>query len=191
MASLRGTPCWAYPKGTITSVSWTKRRSGLWVLNSVCMPQPAACRLPQKKTKRLVLNGTLAELSGFSREMFEPGQIHIADQHHRLITHREICVHLAEVSTSENLHNGRLSTLLKSIPVQNERCGGGGGCRTDIPRLAVQTAGIGASFPADAHDIRHGRQKFRFRLFECSTTHKKKWVTRVAQGAPGNAPSRL
>ena len=34
MASLMGTPCWAYPKGTITSVSWTKRRSGLWVLNS-------------------------------------------------------------------------------------------------------------------------------------------------------------
>ena len=34
----------------------------------------------------------------------------------------------------------------------------------DIPRLAVQTAGIGASFPADAHDIRHGRQKVRFRI---------------------------
>ena len=127
--------------------------------------------------------------------MFEPGQSHIADKPHRLFTHREICVHLAEVSTSENLHNRRPSTLLKSIPVENERCGcvcvcggGGGGSRTDIPRLAVQTAGIGASFPADAHDFRHGRQKFRFRLFECSPTHKKKWVTLVAQGAPRNAP---
>ena len=57
----------------------------------------------------------------------------------------------------------------------------------DIPRLAVQTAGIRASFPADAHDIRHGRQKVRFRLFECSPTHKINWVTRVVQGAPGNA----
>ena len=108
---------------SITSVSWTKRRSGLWVLNSVCMPQPAACRLPQKK--RLVLNRELADLLGFSREMFEPGLIHIADKPHRLITHREICVHLAEVSTSENLHNCLPSTLLKSIPVENERCGGG------------------------------------------------------------------
>ena len=36
------------PKGTITSVSWTKRRSGLWALNSVCMPQPGACIFPQK-----------------------------------------------------------------------------------------------------------------------------------------------
>ena len=134
MASLMGTP-WAYPKGTITSVSWTKRCSGLWVLNSVCMPQPAACRFPKKKQKktkkkkkkkkRLVLNRGLADLLGFSREMFEPGQSHIADEPHRLIIHREICVHLAEVSTSENLHNGRPSTLLKSIPVENERCGGG------------------------------------------------------------------
>ena len=34
-------------------------------------------------------------------------------------------MHLAEISTSENLHNGRPSTLLRSVPVQNERCGGG------------------------------------------------------------------
>ena len=131
-----------------------------------------------------MLDRGLADLLGFSLEFFEPGQSHIADKPHRLFTHREICVHLAEVSTSENLHNGRPSTLLKSIPVENERCG----CRrTDIPRLAVQTVGIGASFPADAHDIRHERQKDRFRLFECSPTHTKKWVMRVAQGAPGNA----
>ena len=75
--------------------------------------------------KRLVLSRELADLLWFSREMFEPSQIHIADEPHRLITHREICVHLAEVSTSENLHNGRPSTLLKSIPVGNERCGVG------------------------------------------------------------------
>ena len=34
-------------------------------------------------------------------------------------------MHLAEVSTSENLHNGRPSTLLRSVPIENERCGGG------------------------------------------------------------------
>ena len=82
-------------------------------------------RLQISSKKRLVLNGMLADLLGFSREMFEPGQSHIADKPHRLFTHWEICVHLAEVSTSENLHNGRPSTLLKSIPVENERCGGG------------------------------------------------------------------
>ena len=76
-----------------------------------------------------MLDRGLADLLGFSREFFEPGQSHIADKTHRLFTHREICVHLAEVSTSENLHNGRPSTLLKSIPVENERCGGG---RTEI-----------------------------------------------------------
>ena len=101
----------------------------------------------KKKRKRLVLDRGLADLLGFSREFFEPGQSHIEDKPHRLFTHQEICMHLAEVSTSDNLHNGRPSTLLKSIPVENERCGGG---RTDIPHVAVQTVGIGASFPADA-----------------------------------------
>ena len=135
-------------------------------------------RLQISSKKRLVLNRELADLLGFSREMFEPGQSHIADKPHRLFTHREICVHLAGVSTSP-LHTAE-------IHPRRERKVRGWSDR-DIPRLAVQMAGIGASFPADAHDIRHRRQKFRFRLFECSPTHKKKWVTGVAQGAPGNA----
>ena len=84
-------------------------------------------RLQIYQKKRLVLDRGLADLLGFSREpaMFESLEIHIADKPHHLITHREICVHLTEISTSENLHNGRPSTLLKSIPVENKRCGGG------------------------------------------------------------------
>ena len=82
-------------------------------------------RLQISSKKRLVLNRGLAKLLGFSRETFELGHSHIADEPHRLTIHREICVHLAEVSTSENLHNGRPSTLLKSVPVDNGRCGGG------------------------------------------------------------------
>ena len=31
-------------------------------------------------------------------------------------------MHLAEVSSSDNLHNGHPSTLLRSVPVENERC---------------------------------------------------------------------
>ena len=34
-------------------------------------------------------------------------------------------MHLAEVSSSDKLHNGHPSTLLRSVPVENERCGSG------------------------------------------------------------------
>ena len=82
-------------------------------------------RLQLSAEKLLDLNGGLAKLLGFSRRTFGPGESHIADEPQRLAIHREIYVHLAEVSTSENIHNGCPSTLLKSIPVENERCGGG------------------------------------------------------------------
>ena len=68
-------------------------------------------------------------------------------------------MHLAEISNSENLHNGRPSTLLRCVPVENERCRGG---RTEKFK------------------------KVRFRLLECCPKHKK-CLTRVALGAPENA----
>ena len=34
-------------------------------------------------------------------------------------------MHLAEVSSSNNLHNGHPSTLLRTVPVGNEKCGSG------------------------------------------------------------------
>ena len=34
-------------------------------------------------------------------------------------------MHLAEVSSSDNVHNGHPSTLLRSVPVGNEMCGSG------------------------------------------------------------------
>ena len=34
-------------------------------------------------------------------------------------------MHLAEVSSLDNLHNGYPSTLLRSVPVENERCENG------------------------------------------------------------------
>ena len=36
-------------------------------------------------------------------------------------------MHLAEVSSSDNLHHGHPSTLLRPVPVQNEKCGSGRG----------------------------------------------------------------
>ena len=75
--------------------------------------------------KRLALNSRLAKLLGFTRRTFEPGKTYLADEPHRLTVDREIYMHLAEVSTSENLHNGRPCTLLRSVPIENERCGSG------------------------------------------------------------------
>ena len=92
-------------------------------------------RLQLSVKKRLALNSRLAKLLGFTRRTFEPGKTYLADEPHRLTVHREIYVHFAEVSTSENLHNGRPFTLLRSVPVENERCGGRP--NRDIPYLAV------------------------------------------------------
>ena len=82
-------------------------------------------RLQLSMKKRLVLNSGLAKVLGFSRDRFEPGETYIAGEPHRLAVYREICVHLAEVSSSDNLHNGHPSPLLRSVPVENERCGSG------------------------------------------------------------------
>ena len=54
--------------------------------------------------KRLVLNSGLAKLFGFSGDRFEPGKTYIAGEPHRLAVYREICVHLAEVSSSDSLY---------------------------------------------------------------------------------------
>ena len=69
----------------------------------------------------------LKKLLGFSQDidMFHPEETYIADEPHRLAVCRKICVDLAEVSSSDNLHNGRTSTLLRSVPVENEMCGSG------------------------------------------------------------------
>ena len=53
------------------------------------------------------------------------GGTYTAAEAHRLAVHREVYIHLAELSTSENLTNGQLSTLLRSIPVENEKRGAG------------------------------------------------------------------
>ena len=85
-------------------------------------------RLQLSTKKRLVLNSGLAKLLGFSRDRFKPDKTYTAGEPHRLAVYREICVHLAEVSSSDNLHNGHSSTLLRSVPVENERCGS---CRAE------------------------------------------------------------
>ena len=82
-------------------------------------------RLHLSTKKRLVLNSGLSKLLGFSGDRFEPGKTYIAGEPHRLAVYREIYVHLAEVSSSDNLHNGHPPTLLRSVSVENEKCGSG------------------------------------------------------------------
>ena len=73
----------------------------------------------------VMLNSGLAKLLVFSQEIFQPGKEYIADKPHRLAVYRGICVHLAEMSSSDNLHNGHPSTLLRDVSVGNEKCGSG------------------------------------------------------------------
>ena len=72
--------------------------------------------------KRLVLDSGLTKLFGFLETISNPAT-YIAGEPHRLAVHRKICVHLIEPSSSDNLHNGHPSTLPRSVPVKNERCG--------------------------------------------------------------------
>ena len=97
-------------------------------------------RLQMSARKRLVLNRGLAKLLGFARDEFEPGKTYIADKPHRLVIHREICLHLAEITISDNLHNGRPSTLLISVPVEKVW----GRQDENIPYLAVKKVSSGA-----------------------------------------------
>ena len=66
----------------------------------------------------------------------------MADYPNKLAIHRELFVHLSELSTSDNLHNGAPSTLLRPVSVENERCNEG---RTvSFPALQYKrlTAGV-------------------------------------------------
>ena len=83
------------------------------------------------------MSSELAKVLGFSQNTIEAEKIllrngptrssktYTADEPHGLAVHREVYIHLAELSISENLTNGQPSTLLRSFPVEN----GNTGCR--------------------------------------------------------------
>ena len=76
------------------------------------------------KSGNIMMSSELAKVSGFSKNTFKgakmfirnglakSGETYTADEPHRLAVHREVYIHLAELSTSENLTNGQPSTLL-------------------------------------------------------------------------------
>ena len=83
------------------------------------------------------MSSELTKVLGFSQNTFKAEKVllrngltrssgtYTADEPHSLAVHREIYIHLAELSTSENLTNGQPSMLLRSIPVENEKRGAG------------------------------------------------------------------
>ena len=84
------------------------------------------------KNDKLVMSSELAKVLGFSQNTFEAEKMllrngptrssktYTADEPYGLAVHREVYIHLAELSTSENLTNGQPSTLLRSIPVETK-----------------------------------------------------------------------
>ena len=76
------------------------------------------------RNEKIMMSSELAKVLGFSKNTFEgakmllrngltrSGGTYTADEPHRLAVHREVYIHLTELSTSENLTNGQPSTLL-------------------------------------------------------------------------------
>ena len=89
------------------------------------------------KSDNIMMRSELAKVLGFSQNTFEgakmllrkgptrSGGTYTVYEPQRLAVHREVYIHLAELSTSENLTNGQPSTLLRTIPVRNEKRGAG------------------------------------------------------------------
>ena len=119
-------------------------------------------RLQISARKRLVLTERLAKLLGFTRDEFEPGKTYIVDEPHRLAIHQEICVHLDEISTSDNLHNGRSSTLLRSVPVENEKCGDGSIETFPILQYKRQVSGAVLQLALTLLDVNSKKLSFDF-----------------------------
>ena len=84
-----------------------------------------------------MMSSELDEVLGYPQNTFEAEKMllrngltrssktYTADEPQRLAVHQEVYIHLAELSTSETLTNGQPSTLLRSIPVENENRGAG------------------------------------------------------------------
>ena len=73
----------------------------------------------------IVLPKGLQETLGFTVSNAPANAVTTAENLPLLAIYREVFVHLNEVSTSQNSHNGVPSTLLRSVPVENEKCGSG------------------------------------------------------------------
>ena len=134
----------------------------------------------------LLLSSELKKLLVFSQDidMFYPEETYTADEPHRLAVYRDICVHLAEVSYSDNLHNRLPSTLLRCVPVENERCWSG---RTEtFPVLQYKRLSSGPVLQLTISLRDTNGKKSKLRSPERDVAYQK-WLMRQALGASENA----
>ena len=138
--------------------------------------EPAQTGLLQVTTKsgNIMMSSELAKVLGFSKNTFEgakmlirnglakSGETYTADDPHRLAVHRVVYIHLAELSTSENLTNGKPRTLLRSIPVENEKRGAGRTLSFQVLQYKRLAAGPISQLTISLRDTKEKRLPFEY-----------------------------
>ena len=126
------------------------------------------------KSGNIMMSSELAKVIGFSKNTFEgakmlirnslakSGETYTADEPHRLAVHREVYIYLAEMSTSENLTNGQPSTLLRSIPVENEKRGARRTLSFQVLQYKRHAAGLISQLTISLRDTKEKRLPFEY-----------------------------
>ena len=178
--------CW-YQMDITTLANWTKRSSSPWGAKLHLNTHTGLLQLTTK-SDNIMMSSELAKVLGFSQNTFEgakmllrngptrSGGTYTADEPHRLAVHRKVYIHLAELSTSENLTNGQPSTLLRSILVENEKRGAGRTIYFQVlqyKRLFLPTLAAGpiSQMTISLRDSKGKRLPFEYVAYQ-------KWLTR-------------
>ena len=126
------------------------------------------------KNDNIVMDSELAKVLGFSQNTFEAEKIllrngltrsggtNTSDEPHRLAVHRKVYIHLAELSTSENLTSVQPSTLLRSIPVANEKRGTGRTISFQVLQYKMLAAGPILQLTISLRDSKGKRLPFEY-----------------------------
>ena len=148
------------------------------------------------KNDNIVTSSELAKALGFSQNTFEGAKMllrnglttsggrYTADEPHRLAVNREVYIHLAELSTSENLTNGQPSTLHRSIPDENEKRGAGRTISFQVLQYKRLAVGPISQLTISLRDNKG--EEVTIRVHQRDVAYQK-WLTRVALGASENA----
>ena len=90
-----------------------------------------------------------------------------------------MCTSLAEVSSSDNLHNGHPSTLLRSVPVGNEKCRSGRTETLHVLQYKRPSSGPVSQLTISLRDTKRKRLPFEYIN---ATLH----IQMVDAGGPGS-----
>ena len=126
------------------------------------------------KNDKIVMSSELVKVLGFSQNTFKAEKLllrngptrysktYTADEPHGLAVHREVYIHLAELSTSGNLTNGQPSTLLRSILVENEKRGTGRTISFQVLQYKRLAAGPISLLTISLRDTKEKRLPFEY-----------------------------